>query len=48
MKLNTAELYIRQGRALQKLLQKTNIHGGHKEKIADIERKIQKARQLYH
>lgn len=46
MKLNKEELYIKQGRSLQKLLRKTNIHGGHKEKIADIERKIQKARQL--
>lgn len=46
MKLSREELYIKQGRALQKLLRKTNIHGGHKEKIADIERKIQQARQL--
>ncbi|HHY60202.1 MAG TPA: hypothetical protein GX504_06250 [Clostridia bacterium] len=47
MKFNSVELYIKQGRALQKLLQKTNFHGGHREKILDIERKIQKARQLF-
>jgi len=47
MKLNAVELYIKQGRALQKLLQKTNFHGGHHKKIAEIERKIQKARQLH-
>ncbi|NLC76860.1 MAG: hypothetical protein GX750_04485 [Clostridia bacterium] len=40
MKLADRQLYIRQGRSLQQLLKKTNLHGAHKDKIEAIERKI--------
>lgn len=40
MQIEDLQLYIRQGRSLQKLLKKTNHHGGHKDKIEAIERKI--------
>jgi hypothetical protein len=40
MQIGDPQIYIRQGRSLQKLLKKTNLHGAHKEKIEAIERKI--------
>lgn len=40
MRLGDPQVYIRQGRSLQKLLKKTNLHGAHQKKIEAIEQKI--------
>ena len=39
------ETYIRQGRAMKKLLLKTNAHGKHSPKIQGINSKIAKAQR---